>query len=77
MIVEADGKDNMITAGSYGSSDKDTNEVGLVSGHAYSVFSTHTLSNGVRLLKLRNPWGVDSFKGRWSDKSDLWTKQFK
>ena len=76
-LVEADGKNHMITAGSYGDNDKDTNADGLVQGHAYSVISTHKLSNGVRLLKLRNPWGSDSFKGRWSDNSGLWTDEFK
>lgn len=24
-------------------------------------------------MQLRNPWGVETFKGRWSDKSHLWT----
>ena len=28
-------------------------------------------------MKVRNPWGKDKFFGDWSDKSDLWTDQFR
>lgn len=31
------------------------------------------LSSGDRLVQLRNPWGADSFKGKWSDTSSVWT----
>jgi len=67
----------MIQAGTPSTSDSYTNADGLVQSHAYSVLSTHKLSNGVRLVKMRNPWGSDSFHGRWSDQSTLWTEQFK
>jgi hypothetical protein len=46
---------------------------GLVSGHAYSLIGTHILSNGVRLVKLVNPHGVDKYTGDWSDSSSKWT----
>jgi hypothetical protein len=46
---------------------------GLVAGHAYSLIGTHTLSNGVRLVKLMNPHGVDKYTGDWSDNSSKWT----
>ena len=26
-----------------------------------------------RLVLVRNPWGVETYEGRWSDTSDLWT----
>ena len=48
---------------------------GLVSGHAYSLIGTHTLSNGVRLVKLVNPHGVDKYTGDWSDSSSKFTEQ--
>lgn len=31
----------------------------------------------LRLMQLRNPWGEGEWKGRWSDKSPLWTKRIK
>jgi hypothetical protein len=47
---------------------------GLVNGHAYALVGAYKLSNGVRLVKLSNPWGYDVYKGTWSDKSILWTQ---
>lgn len=35
------------------------NPHGLVSGHAYSFLGTATLSNGVKLAHVRNPWGSE------------------
>ena len=35
------------------------------------------LSNDVRLVKLRNPWGYEKYHGDWSDESSLWTDDLK
>ena len=32
-----------------------------------------TLSTGVKLVKMRNPWGVEDYKGDWGDNSSKWT----
>ena len=76
LIAHEDKKD-VITAGTGGGSDTETNKFGLVLGHAFSVLGTKVLSNGVRLVKIRNPWGAESFKGDWSDTSDKWTEELK
>ena len=50
-----------------GASEKD-NGWGILSGHAYSVLKCLELEvrgKSVRLLKLRNPWGTNSWKGAW------------
>ena len=44
-----------------------------MNNHAYSLFGAYKLSNGVRLVKLSNPWGVDKYTGDWSDNSSKWT----
>ena len=45
----------------------------MVQGHAYTLLSAIELSNGARIVKMRNPWGVDSWKGDYSYKSNKWT----
>ena len=45
---------------------------GIIAGHAYSVIAAHTTTQGVLLMKVRNPWGKTEWKGAWSDYSPLW-----
>jgi len=49
---------------------------GMISGHAYSLIGAYLEeSSGLRLLKLRNPWGTGEWTGDWSDDSDKWTAE--
>jgi hypothetical protein len=50
---------------------------GIVSGHAYTLISAHKVSNGAKVLKLRNPWGNKEWTGAWSDKWTGWTPKLK
>jgi len=50
---------------------------GLITGHAYSVLDFKELSNGVKLVQIRNPWNNERYTGPWSDSSSLWTPQLK
>ena len=48
---------------------REKNSCGLSTGHSYVVLSAKKLSNGERLIKLRNPWGEESYKCAYSDES--------
>jgi len=43
-----------------------------VPGHAYTIVNVYE-SFGVKLIKLRNPWGTFEWDGDWSDKSSKWS----
>ncbi|VDI46453.1 calpain-15 [Mytilus galloprovincialis] len=48
--------------------------LGLITGHAYSLLDVYDMDTGEKLLKIRNPWGSESWKGDWSDSSPKWQK---
>ena len=72
LISTHDKNDDFITCGTEGSDDTKRNLSGLTKGHAYTVLGTVKLSNGTRLVKIRNPWGTEGFVGAYSDSSSLW-----
>lgn len=46
---------------------------GLICGHAYTVLGVATYK-GEKLVKARNPWRSEGYKGTWSDKdTGKWT----
>lgn len=49
---------------------------GLVSQHAYTVLGVDTYK-GEKLVRIRNPWGVEKYTGPWNDKTDKWTEDAK
>ena len=72
-LTTHDGKNDIINASTDGNDHSKSASNGLAMGHAYTVLGTRKLSNGVRLVKLRNPWGVEDYKGDWGDTSSKWT----
>ena len=71
-------KNYILTAGTPSASK--VTEVGLVSGHAYTlvkVYKVNTDFGEERLVKLKNPYRDEEFTGDWSDDSDLWTDEIK
>ena len=45
--------------------------------HAFTINDTVKLSDGTKLIQIRNPWGSEKYWGPWSDRDDRWTEDFK
>lgn len=60
-----------------GTSDININGCGLTNGHAYVVLAAQELSNGARVVKVRNPWGSERYKCDYNDDSSLWTPELR
>jgi len=55
----------------------DVTSLGLVNNHAYTLLNIIKI-NGIKLFKLRNPWGRGEWKGKWNDNdNDNWTQDIK
>ena len=79
-IKAADAAGHMMTAGTPsipGKNHFDKLANGLSISHAFTVLSAHELKDAkgktIKLLKIRNPWGKEEYKGPYSDSSKLWT----
>ena len=46
---------------------------GLLAGHSYTVLETKATEEGVKMIRLRNPWSRGSWKGAFSSGSSHWT----
>jgi hypothetical protein len=83
-LLQAYDNEKYVLAASTPGKDKETTndtedrkkETGLVLGHAYTLTACLEV-NGVKLCRLRNPWGYREWLGDWSDKSPLWTDEMK
>ena len=77
ILQAADTNHDIITCNTYPGNHWTQNAVGLAKGHAYTVMGVKNLHNfdgeSIRLVKIRNPWGKETFNGDWSDESGLWT----
>ena len=49
----------------------------MPSRHAFTVNDTKELSDGTKLIQIRNPWGKEKYWGPWSDSDYRWTEDFK
>jgi len=49
----------------------------LQSGHAYTLLDFHAFKNGEELVKMRNPWSTEKYKGKWGDQDPNWTEEMK
>jgi len=48
--------------------EEDPSELGLITGHAYSILKMTMTQDGKKFVQIRNPWGEHEWNGRFSDK---------
>ena len=64
LLSAQDKSDDFVMCGTETSPEAKRNEQGLSRGQAFTVLGTVKLSDGQRLVKLRNPWGTsEGFSG--------------
>ena len=54
---------------------------GLVAGHAHTVVGAYQLKDQYgnvqySMVRIRNPWGIDSYTGPWCDGDSRWTAAY-
>ena len=59
-------EDDFVVAGTENLDDNKRSQSGLPKGHSYLVLGTFKLSDGKRKVKVRNPWGAETFSGAFS-----------
>lgn len=67
IISEADKLDYIMTAACR------SNPYSLSAYHAYTLLSVHELQSGVKLVRMRNPWNTEYYKGPYCDGCPEWT----
>ena len=55
----------------------EVNDCGLQTGHAYVVLEAKELSNGAKVVKMRNPWAQERYSCDYSDDSNKWTNRLR
>lgn len=68
-ILAQDATDNITMTATDGKGlDAASNKAsGLSGSHAFTVLGAKKLKDGTKLIKMRNPWGKETYKGSWSD----------
>ena len=75
--IEQGVKDGSIMS-SASKNNSEMEKKGLIRSHAYSLISAKSWKErNIYLIKLRNPWGEQEWKGKWGDNSSCWTKEYK
>jgi hypothetical protein len=62
-----------------GTSDQDTNDCGIARMHAYTIISTFKMTDSygrtIKMIMIRNPWGVTKYTGEWSSNDYKWNAE--
>jgi hypothetical protein len=55
---------------------------GLATSHAYAILGTYEIKSSTgasvaKLIRVRNPWNIDTYSGPWCDSCSDWTDAYK
>lgn len=77
-IKAGEEADYIMGAGTDGDNDEEVNGCGIATGHAYSVMSAFTMTDGGGtdhdMVMIRNPWGSAYYTGDWNKDDENWTE---
>ena len=66
LIREAEANGNMLSSSTPGTTNTKTSDLGIVGNHVYTILDTSE-AFGKRLIRMRNPWGRETYSGPWRD----------
>lgn len=75
MVNSLKDENMFVSAAGVSDADGSARDIGLITGHAYSVLKAVEASNGVKLVQIRNPWGSTEWLGDYSDEDSIWTPE--
>ena len=67
-----DVNDEIMITSTWGTNHFTQADNGIANGHAYTIIGVTDEVPGVRLVKLRNPWGSEKYKGPYCDDCKEW-----
>jgi len=81
-ITENLAKNHVLTCSCDEIPEVDTKAQGLAVYHSYALLDAKEVDVGLekkkeRVIKIKNPWGYNHWKGRWGDNSSCWTAEAK
>ena len=76
-LVRHDANNELMFYTTYRIKGAKRNSCGLQGGHAYVVLKALQLSNGAKLVQIRNPIGREKYTCAYSDESDKWTPELR
>ena len=72
MLSKHDAAGEIIQTSTSGNNHFTQHDNGLAKGHQYTTIGVTDLVPGKRLVKVRNPWGSEQYKGAWCDACAEW-----
>ena len=67
-----DAANEIMLTSTWGTNHDTQADNGIANGHAYTVIGVTDAVPGARLVKLRNPWGTEKYKGPYCDDCKEW-----